>query len=127
MEENNNTYEEDFYGRESEEVISEIKGVTDEVVNYTYTNLSYPCIMINEDFTCPEHQMIVISKMVKMSSREDKDIALYFNIKGELYKVGMLSGYQIKALIDIVGIENLKAFYSEGKLLEGDKVYVLCA
>ena len=125
--EDNYKYEEDFYGEESEEVHTEIKGITDDVVNYVYTNMSYPCIIIMEDFKCPEHQMIVISKMVKMSSREDKDITLYFNMKGELFKVGMLSGYQIKALIDIVGLENMSAFYDEGMELKDDKVFVLCA
>lgn len=127
MEENSNVYEEDFYGRESEEVVTEVKGVTDEVVSYTYTGMSYPCILIREDFKCPEHRMIVISKMVKMSAREVKDIALYFIMGGELYKVGMLSGYQVKPLVDIVGLDNISAYYAEDKKLEGDKVYVLCS
>ena len=127
LEECNTNYEEDFYGRGSEEVKVEIKGITDEVVNYTYTHMSYPCIVMKEGFKCAEHKMVVLSKMVKMSSTEDKDITLYFSIKGELYKVGKLSGSQMKAFVDIVGLENARAFYSEDKELIGDKMYVLCA
>jgi hypothetical protein len=104
-----------------------IPGVTDNVVNYTYTGMSFPCIILKEGFKCQEHKMIVLSKMVKMSSMEVKDINLYFSNNGELFKIGMLSGMQVKPFLSIVGIDNIDAFYDNGLKLEGDKVYVLCA
>lgn len=119
--------EDDFYGEQSDDVTVSLPGITDKVVNYTYTGMSFPCVILKDGFKCPEHKMIVLSKMVKMGSVEVKDINLYFSDNGELYKIGMLSGMQVKPFLDIVGVENIHAFYDDGSELKGDKVYVLCA
>lgn len=123
----NKVLEEDFYGEQSDDVSVNIPGITDKVVNYTYTGMVFPCIILKEGFKCPEHKMMVLSKMVKMGSSEDKDISLYFSNKGELYKIGMLSGIQVKPFLSIVGEENVDAFYDNGMELKGDRIYVLCS
>lgn len=124
--EENEFEEKDFYN-EGEEHKTVLPGITDKVVNYTYTGMTFPCMILKEGFKCPEHKMLVLSKMVKMSSREVKDINIYFSNGGELYKIGSLSGMQVKPFIEIVGVENIVAFYDDGMKLEGDRVYVLCA
>ena len=118
----------DFQGDDySESPKVEIPGITDKVVNFCYTGMNYPCVMLKEGFTCPQHKLVVLGRMAKMGSHGNKDITLYFENKGELLKLGMLSGVQIKAFYDLVGDENVRVFYEEGFELKGDKKYVLCS
>lgn len=119
--------EEDVYQGMLEEADTDIEGITDDVVSYTYTDISYPCIIIKDGFTCERHKLDVLSHMVKMSSREEKDISLYMQDGKERYKIGALSGSQIKAFYQIIGEENVSVYYSENKELEGDMKYVLCS
>lgn len=115
-----------FYGEEAEERdVKDIEGITDKVTEFTYTNLEYPCIMFKEGFSCPQHQMKVISNMVKTNT-PDKDTSLYFMNGGELFKLGMLSGQQIDPLLELVGVDSLVAYYDADTKLEGDKIYTLC-
>lgn len=116
-----------FYGEENDEtVVQDIDGITDTVTNYTYTNLNYPCVLFNEGFTCPKHQMKVVSNMVNTGGK-DKDISLYFQNEGEIYKLGMINGFQMKGFIDIIGLDNIIGFYDENTELLGDKLYTLCS
>lgn len=116
--------EEDFYGSEEEEEV-EVKGISGNVSSFTYTDLSYPCIIFKEGFACPKHQLIVISNMVK-SSGANKDISLYFNKEGELYKIGNINGMQVNAFLEIVGTENIFGYYDAETRLEDDRLYTLC-
>lgn len=115
-----------FYGNDDEVNVKDREGITDKVTSYTYTDLSYPCIILKDGFKCPLHRMIVISNMVK-SNTPDKDINLYFTKGSDMYKVGNLSGKQIKPLLDILDIGKLKAFYDRATELSGDMVYALCS
>ena len=116
----------EFYGEGTDETpVQDVKGITDKVTDYTYTNLNYPCIMLKEGFTCPKHKMKVISNMVK-TLNNDKDISLYFTDDGELYRIGMLSGLQLSSFIEIVGLENIVGFFEDGTRLDGSKIYTLC-
>ena len=117
--------EEDFY---DEEIIEdgEIAGVTDTVVSYTFTGMEFPCVIFKDDVVFPEHKMLVLSKMLKMGA-PDKDISIYFMKEGELYRIGKLSGMQMKAFLQIVGEDSVRVFYAEGHELLGDKIYVLCS
>lgn len=119
--------EEEVYEGMSEEANPNIEGITDDVVSYTYTDTSYPCIIIKDGFTCERHKLDVLSHMVKMSSREDKDISLYMQDGSDRYKIGTLSGSQIKAFYQIIGEGNVTVYYSENKELVGDMKYVLCS
>ena len=118
--------EEDFYDNEDISEDTEITGITDTVVSYTFTGMEYPCVIFKDDVAFPEHKMLVLSKMLKMGS-PDKDISIYFIKEGELYRIGKLSGLQMRAFLQIVGEDSIKVFYEEGYELLGDKIYVLCA
>lgn len=115
-----------FYGSEAEESQkTEIKGITGDVTDFTYTNLEYPCIVFNDDFKCPKHQLTVIKNMVN-STIGGKDISLYFRNEGDLFKIGMIDGLQVTAFLEVVGLSNVKGFFSKDVKLENDRLYTLC-
>lgn len=117
-----------LYDGYDEERVGEIEGITDKVTDLSYTNLSYPAIVFKEGFKLPKHKVVAISNMVKSSAGSaKKDITLYFQNEGELYKMGMLSGQQVESFLSIVPREWLDAFYDDGSLLEGGKIFVLCS
>lgn len=114
----------DFYDDESEEeVVKDIKGVTDSVSKFIYTDMEFPCICLKPDIILPKHKWKIISKLAKPDA--DKNISLYIIRQGDIFKIGSLSGIQIKAFIDIIGLENMTGFHSKDKELIGDKLYVL--
>lgn len=115
----------DFYEGAEDEVSTSVDGVSNEVTNFTYTNLEYPCIIFKEGFTCPQHQLRVISNMVKTVS-VNKDISLYFIQGSDLFKMGMLSGVQIQAFLSIVGDDKVIGYFDRDTKLEGDRLYTLC-
>lgn len=118
-----------FYGEEDEadEVNSEdIKGITDEVSQYIYSDMAYPCFCLKKDIKLPRHKWSIISKLVKQTTK-DKNIAVYMIRGNEMFKVGSLAGVQVKAFISIVGIENMFGYFSRDVKLEGDRLYVLSA
>lgn len=122
--------DEDVYDGYSEEGESKgIKGITDTVTDYTYTSLSYPCLIILKNVKLEKHKVLVLSNMVKSKiTGVDKDITLYFtNTDGQLYKLGMVGGVHAMPIIDLVGRENLTAFMQENKELTGSLIYTLCS
>lgn len=119
------TGEEDFYGGDEEAIPADVKGVSDSVSSYTYTNLSYPCILFKEGFACPKHQLTVISNMVN-SKGIDKDISIYFNKEGDLFKIGSISGRQLNAFLEIVGTDVVYGYYDAETRLKDDLLYTLC-
>lgn len=123
MTDNNKDF--NFYGEGTEDNRpAEIHGITDKLTMFTYTGMAYPCLIIKESFSCPKHRMLVISNMVKTKTL-DKDINLYYSQGGELFKMGMLGGQQVKVAIDLIGEEFLEGFLSDNEKLEGDKLFVL--
>ena len=115
-----------FYGDVGEEQQKQVeKGISDKVTEFTYSNLEYPCIVFREDFSCPKHKLRAVSNMVKAKGVE-KDINLYFTDKGELFKMGMLSGLQVNPFLEIIGCESVIGFYDENTKLENDRLYTLC-
>lgn len=117
-----------FYGegQNEEGVVRDIKGITDTVSNFVYSSMDFPCICLKEDIKLPKHKWLVISKLVKQGS-EDKNISTYILRGKDIFKAGSLSGFQVKAFIDIVGIDNLFGYYNKDKKLNGDRLYVLSA
>lgn len=116
----------EFYGEDTtEQGEKEIAGITGKVTGFTYTGVSFPCIVFKDSFSCPKHQLNVISNMVK-SQLATKDISLYFANKGETYKIGMIDGIQLEAFLEIVGEDNVTAYLSEEEKLEGSMIYSLC-
>ena len=114
-----------FYGEEAEDdKVEEIQGITENVSEFTYSSLEYPCIMFKEGFSLKNHKWKVLSNMVKSISL-DKDISLYFHDNGELLKIGKISGTQVNAFLDIVGMEGVVGYYDKYTLLETDRMYTL--
>lgn len=115
-----------FYGMENEDnKVDDIRGITDEVTELTFTNMEYPCIVFKEGVSYKKHQWRILSNMVKAVA-EDKDTALYFPDSTGLVKMGMLSGRQVESFLDLVGLDNVYAYYSKDLRLEGSKIYTLC-
>ena len=119
---------EDVYEGYDEEEVNEIEGITDSVTDYTYADLSYPCIIFKDGMQMEMHKVKIISNMVKSPTKcLAKDIALYFVNDGELFKLGSISGMQVMALIDIVGREKLDAYMDRDIHLSDSLIYTLCS
>lgn len=103
--------------------VKDIKGITDSVSQYVFSDMEYPCICLKDNLVLPKHKWAVISKLAQ--SGTDKKIALYISRNGELFKIGHLSGVQVKPFIDVIGLENMIGYHSENKELLGDRIYVL--
>jgi translation initiation factor 2B subunit (eIF-2B alpha/beta/delta family) len=116
--------EDEVYDGYSEDAVEDIKGITDSVTDLSFTNIAYPAIVILETLKLQEHKVKVISGMTQTSAGK-KDISLYYQHEGELYKLGALSGMQIMPFFDIVPTEFVKAYYTDGTPLEGAAVYTL--
>ena len=115
-----------FYGSDAEErTETVIKGITDRVTGFSYSSISYPCLVLKEDFKCPKHQIKVISNMVKNTCGV-KDVSLYFLKNNELFKMGSISGLQVGFLLDMVGVGQVFGYFSSSTKLEGDALYTLC-
>lgn len=116
-----------FYEENSEEdYVREIKGVTDKVSEYVYSNMEFPCICLKPDIVLPKYKWVAISKLVKLGS-PDKSIFVYIHRNGELYKLGALSGVQVKAFIEVAGLENIFGYHNKDIILKDDRVYVLAS
>lgn len=119
---------EELYEGYDEEKVEELEGITDKVTDLSYTKLEYPSIVFKYGSKLPTHKVMLISNMVKSSAGTGKkDITLYFNNEGDIYKIGMLSGHQVEHFLNIVPKEQLIGFYDDGTRLEGDRIYVLCS
>lgn len=115
----------DFYGEESEkEEIREVRGITDTVSRFVYSDMDFPCICLKDDLKLPKHKWMLISTLVKQGNIS-KTIPVYLIRNGDLFKVGALSTVQIKSFIDVVGLDNMFGFYNKDKKLEGDRLYIL--
>lgn len=105
--------------------VRDIKGVTDSVSEYVFVDMEYPNVCLKADLVLPKHKWEVISKLSQIGGNVDKNISLYIVRNDELYKIGALSGVQIKSFLDIVGIENIVGHHKDGRELVGSKLYVL--
>lgn len=101
-----------------------VKGVTEDVTDFTFANVEYPCIIFKEGFSVPKHQLNVVSNMVK-SCISTKDISLYYSKDSDLYKIGMIDGKQVNAFLEVIGIDKVFGFYDKNTRLEGNLLYTL--
>lgn len=117
-----------YEGYSEDKEVKEIKGITDTVTDYTYTDLSYPCIIFKKGIKLERHKVQVISNMVKSTTQGIvKDIALYFSNADQLYKLGNINGFQVSPIIDIAGRENLIAYLDKNTRLDDSLIYTLCS
>ena len=56
----------------------------------------------------------------------DKDISIYFNKEGDLFKIGSISGRQLNAFLEIVGTDVVYGYYDAETRLKDDLLYTLC-
>ena len=127
-----NEYDEDddnlYEGYDEEDAPEEIQGITDKVTDYTYTGLSYPCIVFKRGIQLEKHKVSVISNMVKSKAVGlIDDISLYFvNDDDQIFKIGTINGMQVGSLIEIVGTDNITGFSEDGIELRDSLIYTLC-
>lgn len=122
--------EHEFYKDYDEDKNPEhIKGITDVVTNYTYTNMLYPCIVFKKGFKLEKHKVNVILNMIKMNARGiTKDISLYYYKKdGSMMKMGNIGGIQVMPLLDIVNRSSLEAYLDKDTELKDGLIYTLCS
>lgn len=117
--------ESSFYEDESDDS-NEVEGITGTVSSFTFTNINYPCFIFKEGSEIPKYKLRIVANMVKSGNMQDKDTSLYFVQKGDLYKIGSLSGVQIMGFIDLIGADNLIGYASKEQRLEGTSLYCLC-
>ena len=117
--------EQDFYEGQKEKEQESIKGITGTVTSYTFTNVSYPCIIFKRGVQLPKHKLTVLKNMINAGNHESKDVSLYFDSKDGTYKMGALSGLQVEAFLDLVGLDSLVGYYEDGTELSGSKIYTL--
>lgn len=116
-----------YEGYDENKKVEEVKGITDKVTNYTFTNMEYPCMIFKKGFKLAKHKVQVISNMVRSNTKGcEKDISLYFINNDEVFKMGNICGQQVEALIDVAGRENLIAYADEETQLTGSLIYTLC-
>ena len=117
-----------YEGYSDDSIVKEMQGITDKVTDYTYTNLSYPCIIFKDGVQLERHKVQVISNMIKYGTGSSivKDIAVYFTNVSQLYKMGMLSGIQLSSFLDIAGKDNITVFLDKDTELKGSMMYALC-
>ena len=111
-------------GEDREDAV--VEGVTDSISQYAFTDIQYPCIMFNKGFHTEKHKFQVLQNMLSNPQMES-DISVYFtNSKGEVLKVGKISGYQLAFMLDIVGRDKVTGYYADGSELKDGLIYTLC-
>lgn len=109
-----------------EKDIEKASGNIDTSSKYANTSLKYPCLVVREGFSMPKHKWVLVSNVIKSAKGSDIGIYLEKN-KNELMKLGTIGGVQVKMLLNVFGEVNLFGYYDDGRLLEGDRLYVLSA
>lgn len=107
---------------------SEKEVVSNQVVDrYSLAELEYPCLVLNTtDFA--KHKIKALSEMIKSAvDFKGETMKVYINSsQSELLSLGGVSGKQVRYVIDLLGRENISAWYNQETLLEGDLIYTLC-
>ena len=107
---------------------SEKNEVSSQVVDrYSLAELEYPCLVLNTtDFA--KHKIKALSEMIKSAiDFKGETMKVYINSgQNELLSLGGVSGKQVRYVIDLLGRDNITAWYNEKTLLEGDLIYTLC-
>lgn len=104
-----------------------IKGVTDEVTRYTFTDRKYPYILVKDMTVLPRHKLDLIKNMVSSGVMANKDVHVYIKMSDGVYSIGMLSGMQVEHFIDAVGEDNLVGAFDGSTELSGSLLYTLCS
>lgn len=117
--------EEEVVEESSEEVVEENTTTETTIERYSSSDISYPCFVLNGSGVFPKHVVSALSRMIESSLSLEDTIKVYVSNGDELLSLGGISSLQVKAVIDLLGRENISAYYEEGYLLEGDLIYTL--
>lgn len=109
-----------------ETVVSAEDTYSNSVERYTATHTTYPCIALCGVDTLPSHTLQAVRKMIDSSRSSNKSYDFYYQSSDQNQKLGTISSKQVKALVELVGRDNLKAYFSKGFVLEDDLIYTLC-
>ena len=85
--------------------------------------MRYPNIIFDNVENLKGHQVETIKEM--LNSGTDKTIAVYFNIDGDMGEAGLISQRQVIPLIELVGRETIRGYYTENIELSNDLIYAL--
>ena len=117
--------EEGVVEESSEEVVEENTPTDTTIERYSSSDISYPCFVLNGSGVFPKHVVSALSRMIESSLSLEDTIKVYVSNGDELLSLGGISSLQVKAVIDLLGRENISAYYEKGYLLEGDLIYTL--
>ena len=117
--------EEEVVEESSEEVVEENTITETTIERYSSSDISYPCFVLNGSGVFPKHVVSALSRMIESSLSLEDTIKVYVSNGDELLSLGGISSLQVKAVIDLLGRENISAYYEKGYLLEGDLIYTL--
>lgn len=101
------------------------KEVVNTVERYSSTELAYPCFVLDGSEVFPKHIISGLTKMIESSLTIEDTIKVYVSIDGNLSSIGGVSSLQVKAIIDLLGRDNITAYYEKGYVLTGDLIYTL--
>lgn len=116
---------EESVNEELEVVEATVEKVDHGVERYSSTVLSYPCFILDSSTEFPKHVISALSRMIESSLSLKNLIKVYIRNGEELLSLGGISSVQVKATIDLLGRDNITAYFEEGYLLKGDLIYTL--
>lgn len=117
--------DEEVVEESSEDVVEESKPTEATIERYSSSDISYPCFVLNGSGVFPKHVVSALSRMIESSLSLEDTIKVYVSNGKELLSLGGISSLQVKAVIDLLGRDNIKAYYEKDYLLEGDLIYTL--
>ena len=117
--------EEGVVEKSSEDLVEESKPTETTIERYSSSDISYPCFVLNGSGVFPKHVVSALSRMIESSLSLEDTIKVYVSNGNELLSLGGISSLQVKAVIDLLGRENISAYYEKGYLLDGDLIYTL--
>lgn len=117
--------EEEVFEESSEDLVKENTTTETTIERYSSSDISYPCFVLNGSGVFPKHVVSALSRMIESSLSLEDTIKVYVSNGDELLSLGGISSLQVKAVIDLLGRENISAYYEKGYLLEGDLIYTL--
>lgn len=117
--------EEEVFEESSEDLVKENTTTETTIERYSSSDISYPCFVLNGSGVFPKHVVSALSRMIESSLSLEDTIKVYVSNGDELLSLGGISSLQVKAVIDLLGRENISAYYEKGYLLDGDLIYTL--
>lgn len=125
------------YDIEERERSYEMAGVTGHVTKNVFTDVEYPFIVMDmRKIKVEQYKMNSLNVMFtcvtkyneideKQGITQDRTVAIYLTNGKTTNKIGKLHALQVKAFLDLFGVENLSGRLSENKELNGFYLYAL--